>query len=262
MTTPLKAVIFDVDGTLVDSERHGHRVAFNAAFAEAGLGYHWDEATYGRWLRFHGGVRRIDAFLEDAGLAAAERQQLAPRLHEAKTRLLREMIDAGRIPPRPGMPELVERLVDGGVRLGVATVGSAGWVTHLLDSVFPPGAFEVVVTAAEVTRRKPHPGCYLLALERLGVGASNAVAIEDSAGGLNAAVGAGVACLVVVNDYTAGEAMPGAHLVLDGVDAQARVLDDPYAVEPSLPLDLASLQRVLAQGARPAAAPVVRAGRA
>lgn len=253
MTTPLEAVIFDVDGTLVDSERHGHRVAFNAAFAEAGLSYRWDEEAYGRWLAFHGGVRRIDAFLEEAGISGPERARLAPGLHEAKTRILREMIDAGQIPPRPGMAELVECLAGAGIRLAVASVGSAAWVTHLLDTAFPAGAFEVVVAGADVAQPKPDPGCYRLAIQRLGVPATGSVAIEDSAVGLSAARGAGVACVVVVNDYTAGEAMAGAHLVLDGVDARARVLHDPYALAPSLPLDCESLRRLVSLPVRRAA---------
>jgi len=246
--TRLEAVVFDVDGTLVDSERHGHRVAFNDAFAGAGLPHHWDEEAYGHWLSVHGGVRRIDAFLEEVGMAEDERRELAPRLHAEKTRLLRDMIDAGRIPPRPGMADLLDQLVGDGVRLAVATVGSAGWVNHLLSLLFPEASFEVVVTGADVAEKKPDPGCYLQALERLGVAAGAVVAIEDSATGLTAARRAGLACVVVVNDYTADEDMTGAHLVLDGVDDQARVVDDPHGLSPKLPLDPATLGRVLEVG--------------
>jgi len=245
--TRLEAVVFDVDGTLVDSERHGHRVAFNDAFAGAGLPYHWDEEEYGHWLSVHGGVRRIDAFLEEAGMAEDEREERAPRLH-AETRLLREMIDAGRIPPRPGMPELLDHLAGNGVRLGVATVGSEEWVTHLLDRVFPDARFEVVVTGADVDEKKPHPGCYLQALEGLGVRAEAAVAVEDSATGLASARKANLACVVVVNDYTAEEDVTGASLVLDGVGETAHVLDDPHGVAPSLPLERDALEQVLAAG--------------
>jgi HAD superfamily hydrolase (TIGR01509 family) len=244
----LEAVIFDVDGTLVDSERHGHRVAFNEAFAAFDLPYSWDEEAYGHWLSFHGGVRRITAFLEEVGRPEDEREELAARLHKEKTRLLREMIDAGRIPPRPGMAELLEHLGGAGVRLAVATVGSAGWVHHLLESLFPKASFEVVVTGADVSEKKPHPGCYLQALEGLGVTADAAVAIEDSATGLKSALGADLACVVVVNDYTRDADMSAATLVLDGVDAAALVLRDPQGVDPRLPLDRDALEQVL--GAR------------
>ena len=241
----LAAVVFDVDGTLVDSERHGHRVAFNEAFAAFDLPYSWDEEAYGHWLSFHGGVRRIAAFLEEVGRPEEEREELAEKLHKEKTRLLREMIDADRIPPRPGMAELLADLGEAGVRLGVATVGSAGWVNHLLESLFPEARFEVVVTGADVSEKKPHPGCYQQALEALGVTPDVAVAIEDSATGLASARRAGLACVVVVNDYTRDEDMADAQLVLDGVDAEARILADPAGIEPALPLDRATLERVL-----------------
>ncbi|MEO5678642.1 MAG: HAD-IA family hydrolase [Acidimicrobiales bacterium] len=248
MGSGLQAVVFDVDGTLADSERHGHRVAFNEAFADAGLPYAWDEEAYGRWLSVHGGVRRIDAFLEEVGLDEDERRDLAPRLHEEKTRLLRQMIDAGRIPPRPGMADLLDELAGAGVRLGVATVGSAGWVSHLLGRLFPATTFEVVVTGADVTEKKPHPACYRQALEGLGVPAGAAVAVEDSNTGLTSARAAGLACVVVVNDYTAGEDMDAAQLVLDGVDVGARVIADPHGLQPTLPLDQLTLERVRAAG--------------
>lgn len=248
MKTRLAAVIFDVDGTLVDSERHGHRVAFNAAFAAAGLPYSWDEVSYGHWLSFHGGVRRIDAFLEEVGLPEEQRRKMAPRLHVEKTRLLREMIDAGVLPARPGMADLLDRLGAAGVRLAVATVGSAGWVTHLLGSLFPDAVFEVVVTGSDVTDKKPHPACYLQALAGLGVSADAAVAIEDSATGLKAARAAGLATVVVLNDYTATEDMTGASLVLEGVHAGARVVADPQGFGPSLPLGLETLEQLLVAG--------------
>ena len=246
MGNRLEAVVFDVDGTLVDSERHGHRVAFNAAFAEAGLPYVWDEESYGHWLSVHGGVRRIEAFLEEVGRPEAERSELAASLHAEKTRLLREMIDAGDIPTRPGMVELLGHLADSGVHLGVATVGSSGWVNHLLERLFPDVAFEVVVTGGDVSDKKPHPACYLRALEGLGVAPEATVAIEDSATGLASARSAGLACVVVVNDYTSGEDMSRADLVVDGVGAAGRVLADPHGLAPALPLDRSTLERLLA----------------
>ncbi len=146
------------------------------------------------------------------------------------------------------MAELLDHLAASGVRLGVATVGSAGWVNHLLERLFPDAAFEVVVTGADVDEKKPHPGCYLQALEGLGVAPEAAVAVEDSATGLASARAAGLACVVVRNDYTADEDMTGAALVLDGVDADAHVLDDPHSLAPSLPLEVGVLERLLSAG--------------
>jgi beta-phosphoglucomutase-like phosphatase (HAD superfamily) len=106
----------------------------------------------------------------------------------------------------------------------------------------------VVVTGVDVERKKPDPGCYLKALDGLEVKAGAAVAVEDSATGLRAARAAGLACVVVVNDYTADEDMGGAALVLDGVDAGARIVDDPFGLSPRLPLDRATLERLLRAG--------------
>lgn len=241
----LAAVVFDVDGTLVDSERFGHRVAFNGAFASLGLPFHWDEATYGRLLLVPGSERRLDHFLTAEGVPAGERRRLVVLLHAEKTRRLRRMIDDGRIPPRPGVAHLLGELASSGIRLGVATAGTRSWVVSLLERVFPTVRFQAVVTTSDVAVPKPDPACYRLALERLGVAAHAALAVEDSAPGLAAATGAGLSSVVVVNDYTAGHDLDGAALALDGFGAQARVLSDPYRLAPQPPLTLATLRTVL-----------------
>jgi len=244
----LAGVIFDVDGTLVDSERFGHRVAFNGAFASLGLSFHWDEATYGRLLLIPGSERRLDHFLAREGVPAGERRRLVVLLHAEKTRRLRRMIDDGRIPPRPGASRLLGELASSGIRLGVATAGTRPWVVSLLERVFPTVRFQAVVTTSDVAATKPDPACYRLALERLGVPAPNALAVEDSAPGLAAASRAGLHSVVVVNDYTAGHDLDGAALVLDGFGAGSRVLRDPYGLEPQSPLALATLRAVLEAG--------------
>lgn len=241
----LEAVVFDVDGTLVDSERFGHRVAFNGAFACLGLPFHWDEATYGKLLLVPGSERRLEHFLAGEGVPAGERRRLVVLLHAEKTRRLRRMIDDGRIPPRPGVTHLLGELASSGIRLGVATAGTRSWVVSLLERVFPAIRFQAVVTTSDVATPKPDPACYRLALKRLGVAAPNALAVEDSAPGLAAASGAGLSSVVVVNDYTAGHDVEGAALALDGFGAEARVLSDPYGLEPRPPLTLATLRAVL-----------------
>jgi HAD superfamily hydrolase (TIGR01509 family) len=226
----------------VDSERFGHRVAFNGAFASLGLPFHWDEATYGKLLLVPGSERRLHHFLAGAGVPEGERRRLVVLLHAEKTRRLRRMIDDGRIRPRPGVTRILGELAASGIRLGVATAGTRSWVVSLLERVFPTIRFQVVVTTSDVAAPKPDPGCYRLALERLGVRASAALAVEDSAPGLAAASGAGLCSLVVVNDYTAGHDLDGAALVLDGFGLGARVLSDPYGLEPRPPVTLATLR--------------------
>jgi HAD superfamily hydrolase (TIGR01509 family) len=244
-------VIFDVDGTLVDSERHGHRVAFNRAFEEFDLDYRWDEEEYGRLLRITGGQNRLHRYLADQGMSEDERSELVPALHGRKTELLTEMVQAGEIEVRPGARRLLDELAERGSRLAVATTGSRGWVEGLLEQLLPAVDFEVVVTGDDVETRKPDPEAFNLALERLGVGASGSVVVEDSAEGVDASVAAGLACVVVVNGYTEDHDLSQAELVLDGFgepDAPARVLADRVDSGCEGVLDAAVLGRVLERG--------------
>ncbi|MET8246933.1 HAD-IA family hydrolase [Streptomyces sp. NPDC005202] len=215
-TAQRAAIVFDVDGTLVDSERDGHRVAFNAAFAAAGLPYRWNVEAYGRLLKITGGRRRIAGFLESQGYRSEEAAALAATLHADKTARFREMVEQGRIPARPGVPELLAELAATGITLAVATTGTRAWVEPLLDRLFGSGTFAVVVTGTEVPALKPDPAVYGEALARLGVPPARALAVEDSANGLAAALGAGLRCVIVANDYTRGEDFTGALAVLDG----------------------------------------------
>ncbi|WP_336081536.1 HAD-IA family hydrolase [Nocardia sp. SSK8] len=213
----LSAVVFDVDGTLVDSERDGHRVAFNAAFAEAGLPDRWDVETYGRLLAITGGAHRLAHWFENTGRTPAESWDLAQRLHRRKTALMRDMVSEGRIRPRPGALELIERLRAGGLRLHVATTGTRAWVAPLLAHTFG-AVFDTIVTGTEVPQLKPHPAVYHEVLERTGLLPEQAVAVEDSANGVRAAVSAGLRCVAAQNSYTRTHDLSAAHLVADGLD--------------------------------------------
>ncbi len=222
-------MVFDVDGTLVDSERHGHRVAFNMAFEEFDLPYRWDEEEYGKLLRITGGQRRIDRYLSDQGVSEEERERLAPALHKRKTEILGELVEAGRIEVRPGARRLVDELAEAGCLLAVATTGSRGWVERLLEKLLDGVEWQAIVTGDEVAERKPDPEAFTVALERLGADAAETVVVEDSAEGLEASVAAGIPCVVVVNGYTADHDLDEADLVLDGFgepDARATVASD------------------------------------
>ena len=236
----MSAVLFDVDGTLVDSERDGHRVAFNEAFAEAGLPDRWDVPHYRELLAVTGGEARLLHYFATARSAAgsapvaeADWPALAKRLHRVKTERFQAMVLAGRIPLRAGVRRLVDELTSAGIRLGVVTTGSPEWVEPLLAGHFGPGRFAVVVTGREVSILKPDPSAYLLALARLEADPEAVLAVEDSGPGLAAATAAGIACVVTGNDETRFEEVTSAPLVLEGLgepDSPASVRADPHGV--------------------------------
>lgn len=227
----LRAVLFDVDGTLSDTERDGHRPAFNAAFAAHGLPVSWDVEEYGELLEVTGGRRRIAGYLRERGYADAE--AVAARVHATKTGLFVERVRAGTCAARPGVRELVADLAGAGIAVGVATTGSREWVAPLVQRLLGPVA--AMVTGEDVVRLKPAPDAYLLALRRLGVEAAEAIAVEDSAVGLRAARAAGLATVVITNGYTAGQDFTGAAVVRPAFDGD-------------LPLTAAGCRAVLGPG--------------
>jgi HAD superfamily hydrolase (TIGR01509 family) len=246
----LDAVVFDVDGTIADTERHGHRVAFNLAFERLGLPYTWEEDEYGLLLATPGGEHRLRGYLVARGVDEPDCSRLAAELHRTKQEIFLDLMRQGAAPLRPGIEQLIDDLTGAGVKLGVATTAGRTWVGELLATLLGSrraAAFEVVITGEDVTRRKPDPEVYLLALKGLGCPAGASVAVEDSAAGVAAARAAGLACLAFRNGYTAEHDFGLADLVVDSLGrpgAPAVVVANPHGIEVEGTVGVATLTRL------------------
>ena len=216
----LKALLFDVDGTLADTERDGHRPAFNAAFRDFGLDWDWDVALYGELLAVTGGKERMKYYIERFRPdyeRPADFEDLVAELHKAKTRHYTELLAEGGIPLRPGVERLLREARAAGLILGVATTTTPENVTALLrHSLAEDGAdwFAVIAAGDIVPAKKPAPDIYVWALQQLGLSPEECLAFEDSENGIRASQGAGLKTVVTVNDYTLDHDFTGALAVL------------------------------------------------
>mgnify|MGYP005840519923 CR=1 FL=1 len=215
------ALIFDVDGTLAETEEL-HRQAFNRAFAEAGLSWHWTVADYRRLLATTGGRERIFRFLEAVEPARARElgSHEAPfvrALHARKTEFYARGVAEGAVALCPGIADLVARARGLGMALAIATTTSRANVEALLAAhpeALPVEAFAVRVCGEDTARKKPDPEVYRIALDRLGVAADRALAVEDSRNGVLAAKAAGLRVVAIPSLYSAGDDLSAADLVL------------------------------------------------
>jgi HAD superfamily hydrolase (TIGR01509 family) len=216
----LKALLFDVDGTLADTERDGHRPAFNAAFREYGLDWDWDVELYGKLLAVTGGKERmkfyVDKFRTDY-VKPADFDALVIDLHKAKTRHYTRMLAEGGIPLRPGVRRLLEEARAAGLTLGVATTTTPENVTALLQHSLAadgPDWFTVIAAGDIVPAKKPAPDIYVWAMDQLGLQPEECLAFEDSRNGILSTQGANLKTVVTVNDYTREDDFTGAVAVL------------------------------------------------
>lgn len=251
----LEALLFDVDGTLADTERDGHRVAFNRAFAEAGLDWEWSEALYGQLLAVTGGKERIRYYLDNFNTDFTRPEDLdgfIAGLHQSKTHHYTEMLGQGVIPLRPGVKRLIKEARAAGLRLAVATTTTPANVSALLENALAPdsmGWFEVIAAGDVVPAKKPAPDIYNYAMEKMGLTPEQCIAFEDSHNGILASHGASLTTIIAVNGYTRDEDFNGAAIVLDNWGEP----DRPFTVlqgnaQGASYLDLNMVRRIHANG--------------
>ena len=228
----LKALLFDVDGTLADTEKDGHRVAFNMAFEEAGLDWHWDVDLYDKLLAVTGGKERIKYYLDQFNTDFEKPEnfdEFVKGLHAAKTRFYTQLLGEGRIPLRPGVERLLNEARAQGYRLAIATTTTPENVTALLENTLGPDSiewFEVIAAGDIVPAKKPAPDIYVWAMEKMGLTPAECIAFEDSENGIRASKGANLATIITINDYTRNHDFSEAELVLDHMGEP----DQPFTV--------------------------------
>ncbi|MDX1348211.1 MAG: HAD family hydrolase [Thiomicrorhabdus chilensis] len=217
----LQALLFDVDGTLADTEKDGHRVAFNLAFEKAGLDWNWDEALYGELLAVTGGKERIRFYLEKFNTDFEKPENFddfVKGLHASKTDFYTKLLAEGAIPLRPGVERLINEARANNMRMAVVTTTTPANVTALLESTLGADSeswFEVIAAGDIVPAKKPAPDIYDWALEQMNLKPEEAIAFEDSANGIKSSIAAKVKTIITINDYTQEDDFSDADLVLD-----------------------------------------------
>jgi HAD superfamily hydrolase (TIGR01509 family) len=255
-----KALFFDCDGVLADTERDGHLVAFNRMWQEKGIRWQWNLGQYAEKLKIGGGKERMATLAGDAAFRAvyeppaseqAWRETIAV-WHQRKTQLYEGLIASGAIPGRPGVKRLAEDALSGGWILAVCSTSALPAVQAVLTHVVGPqtaGRFAGIYAGDMVKAKKPAPDVYLLAAQRLGIDPVDCVVVEDSRNGLLAARAAGMKCIITCNELTRGEDFREADLVLtclgDPGGKKARVLQNRTEAGPQDYLRVEDLEKVL-----------------
>ena len=241
MARQLKAIIFDCDGVLAETERDGHRVAFNRTFAQMGYDIEWDVELYRELLKIGGGKERMRYYFDQTSWPdARDKDALIKELHQRKTDFYMQIIESGQLPLRPGVRRLVDEAIAAGVRLAVCSTSNERSVHAVIETMLGSrrkAKFDVILAGDMVSKKKPDPEIYNLALDRLHLEPAECVVVEDNRNGLLAAKGAGMSCIVTTNAYTQDEDFSEADLVVPE-------LGDP----PNVRVDLATLQHIVEGG--------------
>lgn len=214
----IRALFFDLDGVIIDTERDGHRVAFNAAFREFGLPIEWTVEEYHDLLQIAGGKERMRHYLRIRGLGRelppVEEDDLVQKLHARKTVIFVELVESGALPLRPGVRRFMDEAVQLGLKLAICTTSNEHAARAITGRMLSGIRFDAVLSGDVVRNKKPDPEIYRLALERTGLRPAECVVIEDSRNGVQAAVAADLPVAVTTNFYTENEDLSGADLIV------------------------------------------------
>jgi len=214
----IKALVFDQDGVIIDTERDGHRVAFNQTFKEFGYDFEWGVEKYHELLQVSGGKERMRHYLHTEGFGVEvkpeEEDVLIKTLHKRKTAIFIELIESGKLPLRPGVKRLMQEAMDTGLTLGICTTSNERAAHAVAFNILKDIRFDFVLAGDVVSRKKPDPEIYNLALEKTGLEPEECVVIEDSRNGVVAATAAGMRVVATTNVYTERENLSQADIIV------------------------------------------------
>lgn len=229
--TQIKAIFFDQDGVIIDTEKDGHRISFNETFKEFGFDVDWDVEYYHELLQVAGGKERMKHHLHTRGFGKSvlpeEEDELIKALHKRKTTMFIEMIESGKLPLRPGIHRFMQEGIQAGLTLGICTTSNERAAQAVAFNILKDIHFDFVLAGDIVSKKKPDPEIYNLALSKTGYEPEECVVIEDSRNGVLAAKAAGMHVVATTNHYTEKEDLSPADIIvtcLGDLDGERGVL--------------------------------------
>jgi HAD superfamily hydrolase (TIGR01509 family) len=214
----IKAVFFDQDGVIIDTERDGHRVSFNMTFKEFGFTDEWSVDYYHELLQIAGGKERMKHHLMTKGfnkpIPPEKVEELIKEMHKRKTAIFVELIETGKLPLRPGIHRFMKEAMDSGLLIGVCTTSNEQAAKAITEKILADIRFDIVLAGDVVGKKKPDPEIYNLALTRTNLKPDEVMVVEDSRNGVLAAKAAGAYVIVTTNSYTEKEDVSAGDIII------------------------------------------------